>query len=518
MASALTAIETTYVRPGLSDSLLASLMTYPGYSVDASSDTPIVPGQPIPLSFIFTVYDTRLQVGTIASVKVYRTLKKKSYLLLTILSVPIVDGGAFGWRSTGLVSNPTDSITPNTPAGEAVYAIGEHELTIEVTTDGKDRGPYVGSAWVTVNPEPVDGSWWLWNRGNPSQANWKDAYTLSGTAQNKSGYADLVFEAALHELGPDGAKVIGSVTSAPIAPGKGAPSTFPSITQDWGWLIPSISIYADVSRSFEYTVALHVTDGYGNVYNTNSSPLIIAVQVSQTKLNYAEASITTGWLSIITGIIGAVLWPVLIVSGGAGTASAVTGAKAMDPPLPNRRYNKAVPIPSGSLAWKDTGQLDLESVRVFLSRLVELVRLMNAISETESRLFGAQRDKQGSAILLQRKSAKVLIQRVRTQVRDLPKLASVAGATLEASVDHSLVARASLRARYVSPKTFAKVLKSAGIHRAHTEQVWELWSQPRWRRALLGSGRLSVLCARTTTLLLLAIRQDLSDAIRIIRG
>jgi hypothetical protein len=340
---------------------LSVITQFSTFSVTGGADEPVLPGQPISLSIFFTLFDNRLNVGQGATIRVFlpNASGGQADLLLTLPNngtLPVRVDDQFGWRSLDPIVATIAPPAPFTSVGARLYRIGQQQLRIEITTTGADSGPYVGTAWMTVVPEAVDSSWWLWHPADPTSAEWKEPYSLSGNVENKSLFSPMDFVVTLHEKGPDGDHPSGALgITVPLD--DNAPVTFPSITQPWDWFIPGIAVTSDVHHTFEYTVAMNLTDGYRNSYSALSSPHNVFVRVSQKKLDYADASMTTGWL----GILASALSFFGVATGHRGRSvrdrrnrhrCARAGSSSAEPPLRPRgasaHYSDAVDQPSGS--------------------------------------------------------------------------------------------------------------------------------------------------------------------------
>lgn len=491
--------------------------------MNGGSDQAVYPGQPISFSVFFTVYDAELTVGNSATVSIYipdpahGTRELLAMVPVAGASIPIRTDPQTGWRSIDPMVIDIAPPSPGTAIGELLYRVGDKPLTIEVTTDGAAAGPYVGTGWVTVIPEPFNSTWWLWNLAAPTSADWKSPYTLSGAAQNEIGHATLQFVLTLNETGPDGNRVVGAIAVS-VVPGSNVPVSFPSITQDWTWFVPGISVIADVHRTYEYDVDLTASDGYGNAYAALSVPHDVFVQVSKQKTDYADASMTTGWLGILSGALSFLLWPLGIVSAGSGIAANVTGALALDPPTPNRRYRRQVSIPGTRIPWTTRRDELLPSMHDFLACMVRLARVMTALSEVESRLLGAIRDRVPSAAERQRTTARELIALARQLSNELPSLSDAAASSL-AGFMHTPNGRASMARFKDSKLPLARVLKQlrrSGFAGDALKAARTLWSDRRWRRALATDGSMARLCRLSATSMTLAVRADLMAALAVL--
>jgi hypothetical protein len=121
------------------------------------------------------------------------------------------------------------------------YAVGTHTIDLRIDASGNDPGPYTASAVVTVVPEPVGPSWWVWGTGGAS-ASWKRQYPVLGTLINR-GIASMVPVAISIRERPGPTPGTGPGTLTPADPfsqnplSNGAPliAGLSSVFQQWSW-------------------------------------------------------------------------------------------------------------------------------------------------------------------------------------------------------------------------------------------------------------------------------------------
>jgi hypothetical protein len=298
-------------------------------SVGLWIDSPVVPGQPVAVSLRFFTYNRQLDLGRSCVVKIFPTeddrAKRKALSLYTVDAqgnhspldtLPYIPGP--GTADIGDVQGWIDPPEPFSSLGKSLYAVGQHNLVLEVTAGGKDKGPYTATDLLTVIPE-ANASWWEW-KGDGLRTAWKEEYTLAGTCTNKSAFqVHMDFTVELDETDQDGKTQTSGSGFAALDPPYSADLAFTKIKQEWPWLIQGIWIpNGDPStifdRIFHYIARLTVSDQYGNHYSVNSAEFLVFVSVSQKKRDLSVSAFHSAQAAISLGIASAAASAVYIVS------------------------------------------------------------------------------------------------------------------------------------------------------------------------------------------------------------
>jgi hypothetical protein len=330
--------------------------------------------------------------------------------------------------------------------GHALYAFGQRDLTIEVTTNATGSGPLLATATLTVVPEMID-TWWTW----PEQPDaiqglaipmfaWKQRYNILGTFTNKSLYVPMHLDAVLQEQeeisGPIRAR---SYPSSDVDWESSITVSLPlpnPIFHDWKWFEQALS-YPDAgptSKTFYYTADLALRDCYGNPYAITSAALPVLVRVSADKLNLGAAAWAAQLSSWVLGALAKV--PVIgwIFGAGGAVAQATAlglGARALDPAEADSRFLKSVRVGRNKLPEAMRTEARLRPLGEMFARVDSIANAMVALEAIESRLIGARLAGSRDGQVLQVTSYRDVVNEMVHSVTDLPQLTEDAIASLE---------------------------------------------------------------------------------------
>jgi len=476
-----------------------------------SIDTAVVPGQPIPISLSFFSESSSLDFGTGCRIaifldqdKIFQMPNDETFLPYTPSSLWKVD--------IGDVQALIDPPPPYSPLGERLYAFGQRELRLEITTNGRDRGPYTDTAILTVVPEAVSQYWWQWQGDLLQGAAWKASYTLAGTCENKSQYVRMQFTVELDETNGNGNTKSYGDFSVEVEKQQSSPLTFPPITQAWPWLIQGIWVPEDqVGKEFFYTAQLTLQDSYGNQYSpVNSSTLEVVVNVSDTKLAEAQAAFSSAVSAAALAAAADIpfLGWLAVLALAATVAAAVLGEEALDPPEPSPYYLEHVePVP---LAWpKEFYKNDkLVEFRSYFEVLGELLGDLIALGEIEARLLGAQASGSKQGIELQAGSYRQIVQQMVWKARTLAELAKVTMQSTEIQQGFSSQEMKAFiaRSKPVSSVQITRHLEQVGFNQTTLESIKEVIASPKLRELMLSLEGFTRLFPMTSLCMILLVR------------
>jgi hypothetical protein len=453
-----------------------------------SIDAAVVPGQPIPISLSFFSENSSLDFGTGCRIaifldqdKIFQMPNDETFLPYTPSSLWKVD--------IGTIQALIDPPPPYSPLGENLYAFGQHTLRLEITTNGRDRGPYTDNEILTVVPESVSQSWWQWQGDLLQGVAWKASYTLAGTCVNKSQFVRMQFTVELDETDGNGNTKSYGDFSVEVEKQQSSPLTFPPITQAWPWLIQGLWAPEDqTGKEFFYTANITLQDSYGNQYPpVNSSTLEVVVNVSDTKLGEAQAAFSSNASAIALGIASAFFWWLAPAAAAATIAAAVLGEEALDPPEPSPYYLEQVePVPfvwSEELSKSDK----LIEFRAYFDVLGELLGDLIALGEIEARLLGAQASRSKQGIELQVVSYRQIVQQMEGKARTLAELAESAMQSTELRQEFSSQEIKAFIARNkpASSVQITRHLEKVGFDQTTLETVKEVIASPKLRELML---------------------------------
>jgi hypothetical protein len=388
------------------------LVNNPSVSIGASLTVkgPVKPGQPLQVSWSVVGVTNMGNVTatiTLGATIVYssKPLPVKKYLYV------------LGYSGAGEVL--TLSFAPTDAAVKAgLYLIptnpfGVTELVLTVVGDGADKGPLTAVAWLRVQPETLDASWWSWDSLGPDLI-WNIPYTVAGSFTNQSPWSQMNVRLTLLETVLD-SNLFNPTTdrgTVTITTGVGQNPThveFASIDQDWSWITcPSGSSNGPHDESFNYSVVVNMQDSWGNVYPALTiGPLWELVTVPHNKRELQDGAVSAFGASVGAAISGGILG-IFSFGVGAGVAAAVgTGlaalaaglcTQAQDPPAPDFDFYdnaKVLVYPLGKIPPEEA---QLPATMAFLGDALECVALMDAMSQTEGKLMGARMKKNEKAV------------------------------------------------------------------------------------------------------------------------
>ncbi len=401
----------------------------------------IVPGEP----FLFTWTATNplglpLDLGDVTAALYLLDATNKRVAPTTPLFTVGVDGkdvAAGNYTSPPLT---VPALGSGDPQAALLYQVGGPQgLELELTGTGADVGPFV-SGWgglsVVAEDPPLDWSWSDPPDASPAKdVAWKVGYFLSGVLTNSSKFSDKDCSLTLQETDPDGNQANIGPDNEPARLHKNGGHTTTTFggnqgrVQQWGWFVSFVnSINGPTDKWFDYTIAVDVTDEFGNVYPTirMRRHAWVHVTVSDQKINSANAGeisfaefVTLAAFAAATSWIPGVGAAFGVLAAAAASIAAGCSKIADDPPQANLRYKSTVevPAPEFGAAVRDCEAL-ANLVAVFEASL-QLVQCVDALSEVEGRMLGAQADRDAHALKIQLRSYEGFLESIGTDAKRL---------------------------------------------------------------------------------------------------
>lgn len=303
---------------------------------------------------------------------------------------------------------------------DALYAVGEHEIDMELRTkDG--RLVTIAAGWLVVS-DPAPADWWWWNRDKiPPFAYWNSLFTLAGHFHNDTFaeetwgpitinlYAMIgnnwVFQTSFKGPG---------MTNHPttVAAAENSPILSWTNGVKWTWLNTfDYSVVGPLSMRWGWTVSQAAFDEFGNVrLQPDSEMLVLDIAVRSDKPDAAMtaqklliAAAALGWWNAIAGLIEL-------------SVAEYWGTIAQDPPAPDPAYRKAVALSRRKLPALPAGDPTLAAIGGLSQLSADIAAGHNALSTTEGRLLGARLAGNQAAVKLQART-------YREVVRSMGKMA-----------------------------------------------------------------------------------------------
>ena len=400
----------------------------------------VVPGEPIPVSFYFyggfgppavsgaKGYRIRVLLGTS---EIYAAPPTPDHYLPLEQTVPYAETHA------DRIELPVPD--EGTSIGRHLYAFGSHELQLELTTDAPNSPVLTDHTAVSVIPEHVDYSWWMWPEqispakwGMPSLA-WKQRYNITGRFLNKSIYTSKHVEARLIENYDAWNPVrtfsypAQDVTAAPDAshPASVDLTLDEELVQDWDWTSFHCAPSADVDRRYTYRARFTLRDGYGNdyaeisadgapytdmkVWDERTGGLNVYVNVSDAKQNWAQGALALNILADAFSWLG--------LGAVFGPAANAACNQAHDPPVPDSDFLGRVAVRPSQLSFPSGAES--AALRPVIELVDSVTRQAEALTEVQARFLGALEANNTRGIGLQRKAQQELFESMETDARRL---------------------------------------------------------------------------------------------------
>jgi hypothetical protein len=402
-----------------------------------ASPASIAPGQSVRLTW-------ELQNGCADLIDVVAAISYKGTVLNSPSPVPV---GPFEFKTGDF-----DLASSNLNLPKDFYTLNQRNLLeLAVTASGKDPGPYRDSTQVSVK-STVTGGWWTWT--SPPQGTafkWKEeTYALLGALINH-GFATATPQAlTLMQQEPGGPRTRAPVAAppvVPILPGAGEPATWPGLSQAWRWTGPPLwTLDGPASKNFLYTVDFSLLDEFNNSYPTQTSPpLRIKVAVSFSKdacritaeVNVGLAALATacGLLALATGAIATAV-QYFASAAGLLLVSTTFGNLALDPPVPDFRYDEVLPVvPPERRPDSEEVPHSLATLSPIAELLSRIVRAIEVLGPTEARLLAARIDNNAAAIDRQAANYRNAVRILEMAASALPGAANEAALAIEEAGD-----------------------------------------------------------------------------------
>ena len=395
----------------------------------------IVPGQPLDLSWTTDSNGGRYDLGIVTVVLYMLDSYGNPSAKLFEKVFSLADSQKI---STGTFAYGPVSLAPGEDVANRLYRVASHAVRLVVSGTGKD-GPFSAGGSIDVRREVIDDTWWVWGVPAFRTAMWKtENYPVQGEFINQSDFSKKTLTATLVEIGPDvvGATEVDKGVFTPgqmVARREDTAVSFGQIdlTKDWSWFLGGVFIVDGPQvESYDYKVRMDIADEFGNSYAAFiSQPITVRVEVSELKLAALETAVfleVAAICALVAAAAGACTPAGAILTGIAGGlegGALEAGKVAGDPPFPDPRYRTLFepnprPIPDDD---------DLRPVAVFLRSVSDIVAHVDALGETDSRLFGAQQARERRFVTLQSDHFSALcaeLDKLAKRVRRLSPLAS----------------------------------------------------------------------------------------------
>jgi hypothetical protein len=414
---------------------------------------PVVPGQPIPAEWFFANLSGRLDLGTGYKVRIlfedtgiYSSDDDPQLDPRRLAGSDFLAIGSLASFEAAHERVLVPAASCNSALGQSLYTFGQRALRLEVTTNGRDRGPYVATDTLTVVPEAVH-MWWTWPAqpdSTPGLAvplyRWKQYYNIIGDFTNHSPHVRMHLEAVLkeqeemsgpikrrsypaHDIDAGGSKTVSLPLPNPIA-------------QDWKWFDQKFSYPSagPTSKTFYYTAELTMRDCYGNPFSAVSSDLAVVVQVSADKVNLgagAFAAQISAWVLAALSKVPVIGWIFGIGATAAGATALALGSAALDPPEPNSRYLERVEVEDDTVPAALLTEESFRPLGEFLGHVEYVANALVALSEIESRLQGARIAKSKRGTRAQALRYREVLSDVLDRISRLPQLTEESVRSLE---------------------------------------------------------------------------------------
>lgn len=469
--------------------------------VDLTISGPIVPGQPIGFSwksdpFFLTAQD----LGTTVMATLYPVDSLGDANLTFPLHQETVSGSTL---AAGIYTSPPRSFTAVGPIAKTIYKInGPQTLILVLMGNGPKPGPYVSDLMpVQVMEERGVRSWF--DLYAPSNADWKQPYTVSASYKNQSKYTTLRVSPFLEETDNQGwglTTIPSDASQYAVLQNQLQTITFDGhdFKKEWEWFY--VVLYAQhppYDVTYFYDLTGQILDDYDNVYDFTETSAQTLVTVPDGKRALCGLAYSFNIIAIAFGVAAAatacdpVLGPSFSAASSAFLALAQgMGAGAADPPEPDPLYARPVVIPELQLPAEFGRRKEVRPIVEALQLVSRIGLACCALPQIESRILGAREAKNRKAEKMQRAALTRARQVIRSSARRLDRIAQVAVDTVKkhpavssgkiAAEAERLVVDANSR-RQLTPKWLA-----AGGTRESLERIIELLANPTARR--LASG------------------------------
>lgn len=428
------------------------LDTYPPVATFLTVNGAVQPGQPISVSW--GIYGTSIE-GNENFIGVVLLNNNPCY---TSAAVPShLDPTNLGVHGAG--QDDVILPIPSQQLGLELYAIGEHILTLSVTGNGNNKGPYTATGTLVVMPDGPVNSWWQWTEppdGAAEKIPWPLPYSPLGNLFNGNKWSAMKVQCELLETDvtdgtPPISRGIQSVT-ADISPNAN-PVQFGQITQNWTWVdSPTGRIGAPTSKTFQYVVNLSVQDSYGNNYRPGNThpPATVIVSVADNKINDAyaalNANLTAAAAAATGGVTGIFTFGIGAAVGGVIAAGLIAIgqeylASAKDPAQPDSSYlatTEVVPV----ISLPEPEGYENSKILEFVKIVLRCLAISNALNRTEGKLIGARMEESGPGISLQTSTYSKLADQLVATAKTLPQALAAA---IEELADQSIPSNDALR-------------------------------------------------------------------------
>jgi len=429
--------------------------TYPAVATYLMLNEAVRPGQPIPLAW--GIYGTTIESGESFTATVSLNNNPCYTSKATTAQHDLENGTASAGETNVTMPIPSQQL------GQELYAIGHHTLTLSVTGDSGNKGPYTASATLAVVGDgPTDG-WWQWvepTAGAAEKIPWPLPYSPLGNLFNLNQWSAVTVQCELLETDvTDGTPALSrgiQSVMADVGP-NASPVQFSAITQNWTWVdSPTGRIGAPTSKTFQYVVNLTVKDAWGNGYPPGNThpPATVIVAVADNKINDAWAALnanaTAAAVAVTGGIAGFFTAGVAAAVAGVEAAALVAIgqeylASAKDPPDPDLNYLTRVQV-RPVLASPSLDEHAESKTLTFLNIVLHCLAISDALSATQGKLIGARMQENARGMSVQSRAYTSLVNQLLATTKKLaPALAAAVAELADASVPTIDDLRATLR-------------------------------------------------------------------------
>jgi hypothetical protein len=489
--------------------------------VNLSLGSPVLPGQPISLSWSYNDPLVDLSVGTATANFFLSDLNQPTPGNIQINAQPWEVNVSTPSGGTGVYTNNQSGflVSQNQTIANLLYAVGSKLIQLQLSVTGTDTSgspynqTYVVFATLVVIPEDIDSTWRQWVTQSPLGVQWNTPYQLTAQINNRSQFATMtVNQLIITQTDSAGNQITTPVSPPPpISPQKS--QSFPMgapLTQAWQWMDPIdyLTIGA-TSKTFQYAFNWQITDNFGNLYPAvlftlsqaqqanlqfiGSGQLLVGVSVSQDKLAWQTAALV--WL-VIAGVltiaqaIASVASAIAGASGGStsssgtGLASVVAAVgggffgffgwvsnavaqgdadNAKDPPAPDYNCREVVSVRAPVFELPGGRHPRLRALKKFFDTVAFASSAQVALYATEGKIAGAKLAKDTQGERIQRRS----LNRIRMSMRK-------SGPALKRSYPQARRVMASILEAYESTlRTGVALIKRNGLSNGIRSELLE---------------------------------------------
>jgi hypothetical protein len=439
--------------------------TFPPPKAILTVNSPIVPGQPLPITWSFSGSLVLYPAGWVFTVNVYIT-DPTTGEQLALNEAPITYTTP---TTAAFVPNQVATLSPPTQrAAQLLYTVGYNtiQMVLETPMLGED-GTYSTESTATAVVQPDIGFYAFSPSTSPGSPTWNSPYHVIATSSNLSQYTSYSINSLqITELDTNtGNTQTINPSVVPTVVEINGQITVDSgpITKNWAWMNQTFyTVDGPFSDIFRYSASLVFTDQFGNVYQNvwytfsqiaapptgtaNTFGFNVVVLVDGTKaqaqsgaenqlvaaaFSQGVAATLAAAAAAATGtVIGIPAGVALGIAAGAAqiTAFALQQAaqadanRANDPPSPDFLTREPVVIRPRTIAGIDK----LRESNPDLARLLEASEYLHAAGRAldmmQAKLLGANITEDHKGTDIQKEACRNLARLLETEARRLPQV------------------------------------------------------------------------------------------------